>query len=101
MGIDRRAALRFGLAGGAGLFLSNGWQVRAFGANPAPGVSAKARSVIQIWMWGGPSHVDTFDPKPEAGKDYTGPLDSPIQTNVDGIQIGQLLPELAKQADKY
>ena len=52
-------------------------------------------------MWGGPSHLDTFDPKPAAGNDYCGPLNKPIQTNVDGIIIGELLPLLAKQADKY
>ena len=63
--------------------------------------AAKAKSVIQIWMWGGPSHIDTFDPKPKAGNDYCGPLNKPIATNVDGIMIGQLLPLLAKQADKY
>jgi hypothetical protein len=62
---------------------------------------AKAKSVIQIWMWGGPTHLDIFDPKPEAGYDYCGPLDKPIATNVDGIRIGELLPELAKQADKF
>lgn len=99
--IDRRAALRFGLYGGAGLLMGDHWSVRAYGAGTKPAKMAKAKSVIQIWMWGGPSHVDTFDPKPEAGKDYTGPLDAPIPTNVDGIQICQLLPELAKQADKY
>jgi hypothetical protein len=52
-------------------------------------------------MWGGPSHLDTFDPKPAAGYDYCGPLDKPIPTNVEGIIIGELLPLLAKQADKY
>ena len=52
-------------------------------------------------MWGGPSHFDTFDPKPEAGRDYCGPLDKPIATNVPGIRICELLPLLAKQADKY
>jgi hypothetical protein len=62
---------------------------------------AKAKSVIQIWMWGGPSHLDTFDPKPEAGADYCGPYDSPIATNITGVRIGQKLPLLAKQADKY
>ena len=62
---------------------------------------AKAKAVIQIWMWGGPSHLDTFDPKPEAGNDYCGPLNKPIATNVPGIRIGELLPLLAKQADKY
>ncbi len=52
-------------------------------------------------MWGGPSHLDTFDPKPEAGYDYCGPLKNPIETNVPGIRICELLPLLAKQADKY
>ncbi|HEY9053361.1 MAG TPA: DUF1501 domain-containing protein, partial [Rectinemataceae bacterium] len=66
-------------------------------AHPAP----PAKSVIQIWMWGGPSHLDTFDPKPEAGRDYAGPLDSPIATNVPGITIGQQFPLLAGMADKY
>ena len=67
----------------------------------APAPKAKAKSVIQIWMWGGPSHLDTFDPKPEAGHDYCGPLNKPIATNVPGIRICELLPLLAKQADKY
>ncbi|MCK5604266.1 DUF1501 domain-containing protein [Candidatus Pacearchaeota archaeon] len=62
---------------------------------------AKAKSVIQIWLWGGPSHLDTFDPKPGAGYDYCGPLNEPIATNVNGIKIGQKLPLLAQQADKY
>jgi len=63
--------------------------------------NAKAKAVIQIWMWGGPAHLDTFDPKPDAGNDYCGPLNRPLPTNVDGIMIGELLPLLAKQADKY
>lgn len=63
--------------------------------------NAKAKAVIQIWMWGGPAHLDTFDPKPDAGNDYCGPLNKPIATNVDGIVIGELLPLLARQADKY
>jgi hypothetical protein len=62
---------------------------------------AKAKSVIQIWMWGGPPHLDIFDPKPEAGQDYCGPQNSPIETNVSGIRIGELLPLLAKQAHRY
>jgi hypothetical protein len=61
----------------------------------------RAKSVIQIWMWGGPSHLDTFDPKPAAGYDYCGPLNTPVRTNVDGIVIGELLPLMAAQADKY
>jgi hypothetical protein len=63
--------------------------------------AAKAKAIIQVWLGGGPTHIDTFDPKPEAGSDYTGPLASTATTNVPGIQIGELLPELAKIADKY
>jgi len=97
LAISRRAALRRCLYGTAGLLLAEGWGLRSLAATqPAP-----ARSVIQIWMWGGPAHLDTFDPKPGAGYDYCGPLKDPIATNVPGIQIGQLLPQLALQADKY
>jgi hypothetical protein len=64
-------------------------------------LKAKAKSVIQIWMWGGPCHLDTFDPKPDAGRDYTGPLNEAIATNANGVQINGALPLLAKQADKY
>ncbi|MBN1851831.1 MAG: DUF1501 domain-containing protein [Pirellulales bacterium] len=95
--LSRRAVLRRGLGGAAGLLLAGRFGAPAFAA-PRP---AKAKAVIQIWMWGGPSHLDTFDPKPDAGYDYCGPLNKPIPTNVDGIVIGELLPELAKQADKY
>jgi hypothetical protein len=91
--------MRRGLAGAAGLLLANGLGLPAWSETQQ--LKAKAKSVIQIWMWGGPSHLDTFDPKPDAGYDYCGPLNKPIQTNVDGIKIGELLPMLAKQADKY
>lgn len=62
---------------------------------------SQAKSVIQIWMWGGSSQNDTFDPKPSAGYDYCGPLDKTISTNVPGIEINASLPMLAKIADKY
>jgi hypothetical protein len=97
MQITRRQALQTGLLGAAGLVVADRLGARAFASAP----TAKAKAVIQIWMWGGPSHLDTFDPKPAAGYDYCGPLDKPIPTNVDGIVIGELLPLLAKQADKY
>jgi hypothetical protein len=86
-----------GLMGAAGLLLADRVALRASGAAQA----ARARSVIQIWMWGGPSHLDTFDPKPDAGYDYCGPFSRPIPGNVDGIVVGELLPLLAAQADKY
>jgi len=99
MPISRREVLRRGLAGAAGLLLANRLGLGAL-AKTQP-AKAKAKAVIQIWLWGGPSHLDTFDPKPEAGNDYCGPLTNPIPTNVAGIRIGELLPLLAKQADKY
>ncbi len=95
--ISRRDLLKLGAMGAAGLALGG---TRIAWGQPVEPV-AKAKSVIQIWMWGGPAHTDTFDPKPDAGRDYTGPLDKVIPTNVDGIQIGASLPLLAKQADKY
>src|SRR5512141_2273125 len=95
--ISRREAICRGLAGAAGLLMA-GSSAAAAKAAPKP---AKAKSVIQIWLSGGPPHLDMFDPKPAAGNDYCGPLNNPIKTNVDGIRIGELLPLLAKQADKY
>jgi hypothetical protein len=70
-------------------------------AQPQAVKPGKAKSIIQIWMWGGPSHLDTFDPKPAAGSDYCGPYTKPITTNVKDIQINEMLPLLAGQADKY
>jgi hypothetical protein len=97
--LTRREAMRRAVYGSAGLLLCEPFSVRAREAMPT--AEGKAKSVIQIWLWGGPCHIDTFDPKPEAGRDYSGALDAPIETNVSGMRIGQLLPELAKQADKY
>jgi uncharacterized protein DUF1501 len=95
--ISRRTTLKRGLAGAAALALCPGRRGPAHAATPR----ARAKSVIQIWMWGGPAHLDTFDPKPDAGYDYCGPLNKAIPTNVDGIQVGESLPLLARQADKY
>jgi uncharacterized protein (DUF1501 family) len=102
--VNRRDALKRALLGAAGAAVMGrgvaGAQA-AGGAKPAVAATAKAKAVIQIWLWGGPPHLDTFDPKPEAGYDYCGPLNQPITTNVPGIRICQLLPRLAQQADKY
>ncbi len=93
--LSRRDVLRYGMCGAGAAFLA-GRTGRAADAQPA-----KAKSVIQIWLSGGPPHLDSFDPKPAAGNDYCGPLNNPIASNVDGIRIGELLPLLAKQADKF
>ncbi len=57
-------------------------------------------SVILFWANGGPSHIDLFDLKPDAPAEYRGPF-RPIKTNVPGIEITELLPQLAKLSDKY
>jgi hypothetical protein len=95
--ITRREAIRRGLIGATGLALSD----QVIAAAPAARRDPKAKAVIQIWLWGGPSHLETFDPKPEAGSDYCGDLNSPVETNVSGVRICELLPKLAKHADKY
>ncbi len=95
--MTRREALRHMLAGTAGLTLAGTLTGRTARAAQAP----SAGSVIQIWMWGGPAHLDTFDPKPNAGEDYCGSLGEAIPTNVDGIEVNAALPLLAQQADKY
>ena len=91
--LSRREAIRRTVYGAAGLWLADNLPVRAWAALPPARVGGKAKSVIQIWMWGGPSHLDTFDPKPETGNDYAGPLKA-IETNVSGIRICELMPLL-------
>jgi uncharacterized protein (DUF1501 family) len=95
--ITRRSLLRSGFVGATGFWLTDRLGAPAR-AQPQP---AKAKAIIHIWLWGGPSHIDSFDPKPDAGNDYCGPLRSTAATNVPGVAIGELLPLLAKQADKF
>ncbi len=91
-GIGRRSFLKAGVAIPAGL---------AFGKSclaatrPAP-----AKSVILIWLWGGPSHIDTFDPKPEAPLEYRSPFPV-ISTRQPGVQFSELLPKLAARSNRF
>jgi hypothetical protein len=95
-GPTRRGFLQAGAVGGLGLFWSDLLRAQA-----APARSkAKAKSVILIFNCGGASHLETWDPKPEAGDNIRGPFGA-IPTNVPGIRISELLPRLARQADKY
>ena len=61
----------------------------------------QAKSVILVYLDGGPAQTDTFDPKPEAGRNYYGSYKGTAKTNVEGIEIGEKLPLLATMADKY
>jgi hypothetical protein len=91
----RRDFLRIGGLGLCGVGLTD-----VLKAHAAPASTAKAKQMIVCWMGGGPPHTDMFDMKPEAPVEYRG-LWKPIPTKVTGLQVGELLPELAKRADKY
>lgn len=97
-GITRRELLRFG-----------GWAAAGLGAAPllAPSTATaagsgfgKAKSLLFISLFGGPSHQDMWDLKPDAPAEVRGEF-KPIPTNVPGIQITEHLPLLAKMADRY
>ena len=91
----RRALLQAGALGAAGISLADLLRIEARAAG-----AAKARSVILLWLWGGPSHVDLFDMKPAAPVEYRGPY-VPVATNVPGVDVSELLPGLARRADRY
>jgi hypothetical protein len=97
--LSRRQLLQTGACGAGGLLLAQGMGASVAQAAVAP--PPKAKSVIQIFLWGGMSHIDTWDPKPELGRDYAGDCGQAISTNVPGTQLCELFPEMAKQADKF
>src|SRR6187401_437499 len=69
-------------------------------ARPASGaLTAKAKRAILIWLDGGPSHLETFDVKPDAPREVRGPL-AAISTNVAGIQVSECFPKLAQRMDR-
>ena len=97
-GISRRDALRVGVLGAAGgLTMSNYLRMADAGELNA---KASANAAIFIELPGGPSHIDTFDLKPDAPSEFRGKF-NPIKTNVPGIEISEHLPKLAKCADKF
>ncbi len=98
----RRSFLQAGLAGFATLSLPQILRLRAessLAANEAAGTPKKT-AVIMVWQPGGCSHIDTYDPKPEATSDYRGPFGT-IATKVPGLNFTELLPKQAAIADKF
>lgn len=93
-GVTRRAALKAGFLGIAGLTLSDYWKLRA-----EAGTSSNRKSVILLWLDGGPSQLETFDPKPDAPAEYRGPF-GVARTHVPGVNLSALMPETAKRFDK-
>ena len=90
----RRELLKLLAAGVGGASLS-GWLGPLAAAAQQQAKSARPKSCILLWMDGGPSHVDTFDPKPAAGAEIHGDIGA-LGTSVPGIQIGGKFPRLAK-----
>src|SRR3954467_9711525 len=92
--VSRREIMRLSAAGVAGASVSGWFGTLAEHAARAA-VPARPKSCILLWMSGGPSHHDTFDPKPDAPADIRGDL-KPIDTSVPGIQVSEKFPKFAK-----
>jgi uncharacterized protein (DUF1501 family) len=90
---SRRTFLRLASGGAVG-FAGSSW-LGAVAAHAAA-TGRKYKSCILLFMRGGPSHIDTFDPKPEAPAEYRGPYQA-IETSVPGIRIGEWFPKVAEQ----
>lgn len=99
--LPRRAFLQAGLAGWGSLGLADLLRCESAAASSAGNTAnRREKSMIVVWLWGGPSHMETFDLKPDAPLEYRGEF-RPIGTNVPGIDICEHLPLLARQADKF
>lgn len=94
--ISRRELLGLGGIGLLGLGLPELLQARAVSSRPG----GAEKSCIFIVQYGGASHIDSLDPKPEAPQEIRGPY-RPIPTSVPGTRLGELLPRLARLADRY
>jgi hypothetical protein len=98
---NRRNFLKVGVLGATGgLSLLDWLAARAHALQEGRTRPAAADAVVLIWFGGGPSHIDTFDPKPDAPAEIRGPFKA-ISTNVPGIQLCEHLPRLAKMTDKF
>lgn len=97
--VSRRGMLKAGLAGMAGLSLPHLLQTRAAAAQSGRGMNSH-KSVILLWMAGGPSHIDTWDPKPERPYQNRGPF-GVTATKVPGVFFCEHLPKMAAMLDRY
>src|SRR4051794_28519839 len=91
--ITRRGFLRVGTLGLVGLTLADVLRLRASGAE------GTGTAVIQVFLGGGPSHLDAYDPKPEAPAEYRGEFGA-IATSVPGVHLSELLPRQARVMER-
>lgn len=96
--LSRRSVLAT-TAGICGLSLGDYWQLQSRAAEPTGSVADKAKACIIIYCWGGMSHLESFDLKPEAPSEFRGEF-QPIATVVPGIEISEHLPLIARHTDK-
>ena len=98
--VSRRDALRLGLCGAGGLLAGNSLGSKALAAAAksaqAP-AQVKAKSVIQIFLWGGMSHNDTWDPKPDAGREYMGEFGEVVERLSEAVFIARKTLLVIKQ----
>ena len=98
-GVTRRDSIRIGGLSALGLGLGDYFRLqRAVAGESSP--AAKAKSCILIWLDGGPSHLETFDPKPDAPVEVRGPFET-IATNVAGVRVSECLEKTAGLMDKF
>ena len=97
-GVTRRSCLKLGLAGLFGGTFVEGLRLQGLAAESS-GMKVEAKSVILVWLDGGPTHYETFDPKPEAPSEVRGEFD-PIATKIPGVQFSEHMTKLAAIADK-
>src|SRR5918992_11720 len=101
LGPSRRDILRVGGSGVLGLSLGSMLQLQASAGEKAAGGGpgwGKAKSVIMVYLQGGPSHLDLWDPKPDAPENVRSVFKT-IPTKLDGVQYTEVLPKLAKVND--
>src|SRR5579859_3053300 len=101
-GADRRSFVKAGILGTAGLSLAQllRTEARATESRPNGGRPTRRPSVIILWMRGGPSHIDMWDPKPYAPVEYRGEF-GVIPTNVPGIILSDMLPRCGRIMNKW
>lgn len=92
----RRSFLQAGACSLLGLSLADWLRCRAVAGASSPG---STKSVIFLWLWGGPAHLDTWDPKPNAPLEFRGPFSS-IATKVPGVRVCELFPRIAGLTDR-
>jgi hypothetical protein len=99
-GVTRRNCLKVGLGGALGLGLADALRLRADAGASNGTFPVIAKSCILIWLDGGPTHYETFDPKPQAPSEIRGEFHT-IKTKVPGVHFSQHLKKLASIADKF